>query len=330
MKRPSLFFAIFLILAVALSACTPAARTAQDSYNSPQEEFFAVATEAPQPVSDLAGGWVDAPGTVGNAQISSLGEGYQPAAERMVIHDANLSIVVVDPAAAMDNIVIMSEGMGGYVVSSYLYKAMSPSGIEIPAATITVRIPSAQLNTAVRQIKTLVENPEKDILTETITGEDITKQYADLESRLANLEAAAEKLNEIMDAATDTEAVLEVYQELIQVTEEIELIKGQMQYYAEAAAMSKITVTIQAQEAVKPITVAGWEPKGVLRDAIQSLINFWQGFINFLIQFFVYFVPVLATIALPFFLVFLIVRAIVRRNRAKKAARRAAEAAPKS
>ncbi|MBP7354811.1 MAG: DUF4349 domain-containing protein [Longilinea sp.] len=318
MKRSLLYFSILLVLAITLTACTPAARTITDSY----EEFAAAPNEAPQPAFDMPGsGGVAAP----EAQFSNVSQGYQPAAERMVIQNANLSIVVKDPAESMDAIIAMTEGMGGFVVSSYLYKTTTYDGIEIPAANLTVRVPVAQLTTAMSQIKAMVENPEKDIITETISGEDITQAYTDLESRLTNLENAADKLNEIMASATKTEDVLTVYRELTSVTEEIEIIKGQMQYYEEAAAMSAISITLQAQEAVKPITVAGWEPQGVLRDAVQSLINFWQGFVDFMIMLFVYIIPVLLTIALPLFLVFLAVRAIVRRNKAKKAARKTVE-----
>jgi len=318
MKRSLLYFSILLVLAITLTACTPAARTITDSY----EEFAAAPNEAPQPAFDMPGsGGVAAP----EAQFSNVSQGYQPAAERMVIQNANLSIVVKDPAESMDAIIAMTEGMGGFVVSSYLYKTTTYDGIEIPAANLTVRVPVAQLTTAMSQIKAMVENPEKDIITETISGEDITQAYTDLESRLTNLENAADKLNEIMASATKTEDVLTVYRELTSVTEEIEIIKGQMQYYEEAAAMSAISITLQAQEAVKPITVAGWEPQGVLRDAVQSLINFWQGFVDFMIMLFVYIIPVLLTIALPLFLVFLAVRAIVRRNKAKKAARKPVE-----
>jgi len=318
MKRSLLYFSILLVLAITLTACTPAARTITDSY----EEFAAAPNEAPQPAFDMPGsGGVAAP----EAQFSNVSQGYQPAAERMVIQNANLSIVVKDPAESMDAIIAMTEGMGGFVVSSYLYKTTTYDGIEIPAANLTVRVPVAQLTTAMSQIKAMVENPEKDIITETISGEDITQAYTDLESRLTNLENAADKLNEIMASATKTEDVLTVYRELTSVTEEIEIIKGQMQYYEEAAAMSAISITLQAQEAVKPITVAGWEPKGVLRDAVQSLINFWQGFVDFMIMLFVYIIPVLLTIALPLFLIFLAGRAIVRRNKAKKAARKPVE-----
>ena len=55
------------------------------------------------------------------------------------------------------------------------------------------------------------------------------------------------------------------------------------------------------------------DQQGVARDAIQSLIFFWQGFINFLITFFLLILPILITIAIPFFLAFLLLRWIFRK-----------------
>ena len=46
-----------------------------------------------------------------------------------------------------------------------------------------------------------------EIQSESISGQDVTQEFTDLQSRLRNLEAAEEQLLEIMEAATDTEDV---------------------------------------------------------------------------------------------------------------------------
>ena len=162
MKRSLLYFSILLVLAITLTACTPAARATTESY---VEEFAVANTEAPVPAFDMAG----SDGVAPEAQFSNVSQGYQPAAERMVIQNANLSLVVKDPAESMDAIIAMTEGMGGFVVSSYLYKTTTYDGIEIPAANLTVRVPVAQLTTAMSQIKAMVEKiDDEDIKTEKI------------------------------------------------------------------------------------------------------------------------------------------------------------------
>jgi len=151
-----------------------------------------------------------------------------------------------------------------------------------------------------------------DVQDETRTGMDITSQYVDLQSRLTAKEAAADQLTKIMQNATKTQDVLNVYEQLQQVDSDIEVLKGQIQYDQQAAQLSAITVHIVAEETIKPIQVGGWKPQGVARDAIQNLIYFWQGFVNFLIDFFLFVLPVLITIAIPLVILFLILRWIFR------------------
>ena len=116
------------------------------------------------------------------------------------------------------------------------------------------------------QIKALVKDPKTDITSENVSGQDVTKEYVDLQSQLTNLEQAETQLQKIMDLATKTEDVMMVYNQLVQVRQQIEMIKGQMKYYEDSARLSAINVTIQAQESVAPLTIGGWQPGGVARE----------------------------------------------------------------
>jgi hypothetical protein len=86
--------------------------------------------------------------------------------------------------------------------------------------------------------------------------------------------------------------------------------------------MSAITVSIQAKETIEPISVAGWSPKGVARDALQALIDIYQ----FLASAAIWIVITCLPVAIPAgAVVFLIVKG-VQRARRKKKARQAEEA----
>jgi Domain of unknown function (DUF4349) len=99
---------------------------------------------------------------------------------------------------------------------------------------------------------------------------------------------------------------------------QIESIKGQMQYYKQSSAYSLINVTLIAEETIQPIEIGGWKPEGVVRDAIQSLIKFWQGFVNFLIKLFLLVLPVFITIFGPIVLVVWAIVALIKRQKRKK------------
>ena len=234
---------------------------------------------------------------------------------RIVIKNADLAIIVGDPANALETIGEMAEEMGGFIVYSNLFKTTTSQGLEVPNANITVRVPADQLESALEAIKTLVDDPEVDIVSENVSGEDVTSQVTDLESRLRNLEAAETQLLEIMNNANETEDVISVFRELTNVREEIEIIEGQIKYYRESARLSAVSVFLQAKAAVEPISIGGWQPGVEAQRAIQALVNGGQMIVNALIWIVLFAVPILALIFLP---IYFIVRAI-RKRRAKKA-----------
>jgi hypothetical protein len=115
-----------------------------------------------------------------------------------------------------------------------------------------------------------------------VNSQDVTAEYTDLNSKLVNLEAAEKQLQEIMDSANRTEDVLSVYSQLVATREQIEVIKGQMKYYEQSAALSAISVQLIANAAMQPITIGGWQPVGVA-SFLQSLIHL-QSLGNFAIH----------------------------------------------
>lgn len=239
-------------------------------------------------------------------------------AARMVIQNADLAIIAEEPAQSMDEIGKMAESMGGFIVESYLYQQTLNSGAQVPHATITIRVPAEKLEDALSQIKTGAVEVESA----NISGQDVTSQYTDLASRLRNLEAAEAQLQVIMDEAKRTEDVLDVFNELVAIREQIEVIKGQMKYYEEAAALSKITVGITADEAVQPIQLGGWQPAGVAKEAIEALITTLQFLASAGIWVVLCVLPIGLLIGLP---LFFIVRAVIRRRKNSEAAEKPVE-----
>lgn len=295
-KRLVIFLMISLLF---LSGCASAAATSEapsagsgaaPGFNMPE------ARESAQMDSDGFAAPEEAPAPAVDSGVSAQGEN---GVQRIVIRNANLTIVVDDPGQSMTTISRMAEGMGGYVVGSNLYKSTGRNGLEYPEASITIRVPAEQLNAALDQIKGLVKNVGTDVLNENISGQDVTKEYTDLQSRLKNLEETEQQLREIMGSATKTEDVLAVYRDLTSIREQIEVIRGQIQYYEESAALSSISVLLQASGAVQPLEIGGWEPVGVARDAVQALIDTVQVLGSIVIWLFLYALPIALLIFVP-------------------------------
>jgi len=238
----------------------------------------------------------------------------QAQPDRLVIKNGSLSLVVDDPVKSMDNITSLADEMGGFVVSANQSETILDSGAKVPTANITIRVPAERFNEALTRIK---KETKQLPLNENITSQDVTSEYTDLQSRLKNLEAAEAQLTEIMGSATKTEDVLSVYNQLVQVREQIEVIKGQIKYYEQSAAMSAISVNLVANEAVRPLTIGGWQPVGTAKDAIQALINAMKVVGNLVIWVILFVLPVLLVLFIIFGLPLRWLWRTWRRGRAK-------------
>jgi len=298
-----------VILALLLAGCA-SAKSAYDggAVTDSYAPSLAPAAEQEYYEYDTASSIPQEPGFVSNTAVGEI------TVERMVIKNANLSLAVDDPTVSMENISKLAEEMGGYVVSANMYQTYLESGVKVPYVSITIRVPAGKLNDALTRIKAETGQP---VIREEITSQDVTAEYTDLASRLTNLEAAEDQLQAIMDEAVKTEDVLSVYNQLVSVREQIEVIKGQMQYYEQSAAMSAISVELQTNEAVQPLTIGGWQPAGVAKDAVQALINTLKGLADAAIWIVLYVLPVALVCLGP---IVLIVWAILRwRAKRKKA-----------
>jgi hypothetical protein len=284
MKKISLI--LLLLLSMILSACAAArsGETANDAGFAPAAESAPELLYEPNAQADRA---------AGSGYVSST-EPIQT--ERIVIKNANLTIAVEDPAVSVKTISTMAEEMGGFVVRSNTYRTTLSSGVKVPRASITVRVPAERLTEAMDRIKSETDQP---VMTETINSQDVTEDYTDQQSRLRNLEAAEAQLQEIMKNAYKTDEVLAVYQQLTQVREQIEVTKGRIQFYEQSAALSSITIDLLANAAVQPLTVGGWQPTGIARQALQSLINVLQSLGTLLIYLVLLVLPVLVVVLLP-------------------------------
>ncbi len=232
--------------------------------------------------------------------------------ERIVIMNANLELVVNAPDESMEKISRLAEEMGGFVVSANLYKTRTSDGLEVPRASITIRVPAENLEEALTRIEA---ESDRLPLSKNLQSQDITSEYTDLQSRLKNLEAAEAQLIEIMDSANRTEDVLNVFDQLTRVREQIEVITGQINYFEESARLSAISVELIPNEVIQPLTIGGWEPVGVIKNALQSLIGALQVLVEIVIWVALLILPILLIIGVP---LYFIIRWVRNRRRRKQ------------
>ncbi len=267
-------------------------------------------------------GSVEVPAFEPQAEMEAFdgGEGYdvslhsyvEAPVERMVTRNANLTLVVTDPAQSVDDITQMAQEMDGYVVSSNIYvTTYGETETRAHSASITIRIPSDKLDDALE----ILEGNAVEVRNRNVYGQDITQEYIDNESRLRNLEAAEEQLLNIMEGATETEDVLDVFAELTRIRSEIEVIKGRLQYLEQSAETSSISIELIPDVVTQPIEVGRWQLEGTFNKAVEALIATVQFLVRSLIWIAIYMLPIALIIGLVIWLVVWLIR---RRRRVKK------------
>ncbi len=210
--------------------------------------------------------------------------------ERLIIRNGSLRITVQDPEESMAEINDLIEAVGGWVVHSN----SSQYGESI-RGSMQVRVPADNFNTIMTDIQAgaiQVENVN-------VSGQDVTDEFIDLESRLGNLEATADRVRSFLEETENVEEALAVNAELSRLDGEIEVIKGRMKFLSESAAFSNISVDIYPDIIAQPLEIKRWLPFEVAEDATEALISTMQGIASLMIWLSIYLVPVGLVVGAP-------------------------------
>lgn len=238
---------------------------------------------------------------------SSESETEAPAVvtERMIIHQASLSVNVKELDKAQSNIEQKVEQYGGYIVESTVYQEDDQTS----SGRMIVRIPEKNFEKFLLD----AEGEAAEVLERNVTGQDVTEQYVDLESRVKSKRAVEERLLDFMSKAQKTEDLLKISADLSEVQEEIEVMVGKMKYLENQTSFSTIELSMYENRVVVPEIESKelntWEKtKKQLATSTNSLLSAGSA----LIVFFVGNLPVLLLLGAIGFIVFWIIKRRLR------------------
>jgi hypothetical protein len=235
------------------------------------------------------------------------------AIDRMIVRTATLALVVEDTEETLKDIEDLAAELEGYVSSVQTWRQN-----EQLAGSVTVRIPVIYFDQARERIKDMAIELEG----ENVSSQDVTEEYVDLEARLKNLEVAEEELLELLASAQEThkdaESILEIYREITNVRQQIEQLKGRMQYLENAADLATLTINLTPEEIEEPVVEPGWEPLRQVRDALRTLVNALKFLVDVLIWVVLFLLPLAAILASPVVVVWLVWYLRRRRKRRSK------------
>ncbi len=267
-RRKVMLSSLLIVAVLLVAACSPAAAP------TPQAVEVTALVAAPPQSADVE---------VASADQSKLGEvrASPYRANRLIIKNGEMNLLVADTNRAIDQVTDIAVNSGGYIVSS---RTWEQDGFKF--ATLAMGVPVDQFEAVQRQLRALAAN----VLSDTASGQDVSEEFVDLQSRLTNLEATAARIREFLDQAKDVEEALQVNARLTEVENEIEQIKGRMNFLQDRAAFSTILVNLEPQRPTPtptptPTPVA-WMPEktfsaatGTLSDILRTIgdLIIWSG-----------------------------------------------------
>jgi hypothetical protein len=315
-------FVTFLLLALTLAACGAAAAPTSESrgfVDGPAAQPPALPeAEAASPAKQESAIGADADAAPGEITYNTGATVPDvPAYQRMVIKNAEITLLVKDSDVAIDGVTQMVGDVRGYIISSQVWYA-DHNGENFKYATITIGIPADQFEVVLRRLRGLSIR----VLNEAASGQDVTDQYVDLQSQLTNLEATRDRIKSFLDQATNVDEALRINQQLSEIEAQIEQVKGKMNYLSDRSAFSTVTITIEPDLPPVPPTVTPtpaptatpvpWDPGKTIEKSSKTLTTAYRGIADFLIWFFIVLVPILLPFVLLGWLVWWIIRRAAR------------------
>ncbi|WP_291721014.1 DUF4349 domain-containing protein [Bernardetia sp.] len=150
-----------------------------------------------------------------------------PKEKRKILYSANMTVVSPLPDSINPQLERIAEKYDGYV--GYLSTRQT-----------TIRVKSEEFENVIEEIEKLGKITRKDII-----GNDVTEQYWDAQIRLDNAIATRKRYIELLQMAKNVEEAILVERELARISQDIDLLKGQINKLDNLEEFATITISIR-------------------------------------------------------------------------------------
>lgn len=162
--------------------------------------------------------------------------------------------------SSLNDVIAIVDQAGGYISGS---QAQADTSQVMRSGEVTFQVPAARFDDVLTQIRKK-GTPQ----TISISGNDVSLQYVDLQARLANAEAQRSAMLALLQQARTVNDMIQIQNQLGQITGQIEQLKGQISYLDHSTTYATVSVSITETAAA---TTDEW---GLRPAFVQALHNF--------------------------------------------------------
>lgn len=163
-----------------------------------------------------------------------------PQSERLLIWSARMNIEVRDLQQAVEKVAGMTAQQGGYI------EQRSDHGES--SASLTLRIPSDAFQPALTDLAAIGR-----VTQQSVTGKDVTEEYIDIEARLANKVVLRDRLQQLLDRATEISDLLAIETQLNRVQADIDSMEGRIRSLRGQIDYTTIHVRLESETRLGPL-----------------------------------------------------------------------------
>jgi hypothetical protein len=270
-RIPFRMLAVFLPLAL-VAGCATLGATAKGPFgtslprNVNSSGALAATISGPDVAFADGKGGMEQPTMAALPAEGSAGSGSPGGGAPLIIKQGMIHLLVKDTDQSIDRLTQIVSDNGGYIVSNRVW-IESYREENYKYATYTIAVPADQFESTLVRLRGLSIR----VVDESSTGQDVSQEYVDLQSRLSNLEATRDRIRSFLEQAQTVDESLRINQQLSDIEDQIEQVKGRMNYLSGRAAFSTIAVQLDPELPAAPTpsatptptptpTPAGWDP----------------------------------------------------------------------
>jgi hypothetical protein len=192
-------------------------------------------------------GMMALPKMVGHEMTKASVSAATKTTQRQKIYTGHVTVLVPSLEDAKGQLLTHIESNGAHVASqnNSLYQ---------------VRVPAAHFSEFLESVKGLGR-----VMEERVDVEDVTRQVYELELRMSNARRARERLLTLLERAEQTKDLLEIEKELRRVTEEIELMEGNLRNLKDRISYSTLDVELRTNAPAASVRQRQYSPHQWIR-----------------------------------------------------------------
>jgi hypothetical protein len=194
--------------------------------------------------------------------------------EKKIIKDGRIGLEVQHLEPTKQKIDSLVKATRGYYANDRFDDSQYASTF-----SLKIRIPSAQFENFIGAL----ESYQGTVNYKEIKSRDVTLEFIDLETRLANKRKYLDRYGDLLKRANSVKDILQIENEVRQLEEEIESTVGRLKYLKDQVGYSTLDLVLTKKKEFK----FDPEPQDSFFERFkQSLSNGWHAFVNFILLLF--------------------------------------------